>query len=243
MENNSFAQRPIIILGVNHSGTRVLVDILNILGSDGGDCNNTWRENKLFLTIHEELMDACDAAEWTKKIFDLNHIKQLNLDDAKKKAIQIKINAGVAQAYPAYTSRPWHWKCPTSALFLDFWMETYPEAYFVHIVRDPLDVAQSLISRRQFYTIKSAQKFCDLMEKQLSKAFSAKHYLKINYENLSNEVPNLIEFMPFLNADNITQAKTLIRKSCVKWRSNRTIKHNLWNLSAAMRVQLAKSLR
>lgn len=246
MENGQlmdFSRKPIIVLGVNHSGTRAVVDILSVLGSDGGDCDNQWRENKFFLNIHNELLGAVDGLDWTKKIFGLKHISSVELSGAKKDAIQRTIEQGLSGAYSSYVTNPWHWKCPTSALFLDFWMEMYPNAYYVHIVRDPLDVAQSLISRRQFYTIRSARRFYDLMEERLAKAASAKHYLKLNYESLASEVPKLIEFMPFLEASRIDEAKRLVHEPAFHWKEGRSFKYNLWNMSAAIRVTLAKALR
>jgi hypothetical protein len=238
-----YSRSPIVVLGVNHSGTRVVVDILNVLGSDGGDCDNQWRENKFFLNVHNQLVDAVDGMDWTRKIFGLRRINSLELAEAKKKAIQRMIEQELPIAYPTYATKPWHWKCPTSALFLDFWLEFYADAYFVHIVRDPLDVAQSLISRRQFYTIRSARKFYDLMEERLAKASTAKNYIKLNYESLAFEVPKLIQFMPFLDASRIDDAKKLIREPTFHWKANRSLKHNLWNASAAIRVAVAKALR
>ena len=52
----NYLKSPIIIKGVNHSGTGVLVEILKILGSDAGDINNKWKENKFFLEIHKSLI-------------------------------------------------------------------------------------------------------------------------------------------------------------------------------------------
>lgn len=238
-----FSARPIIVLGVNHSGTRVVVDILAALGSDGGNFDNTWRENKFFLDIHRVLMGAYDDDNWTQKIFDLGYIAGLRPDEAKKQAIYKKLHDGLNGAYPHHASRPWHWKCPTSAFFIDFWLETYPEAFYVHIVREPLDVAQSLISRRQFYSIRMAQRFYDLMESELAKAAKARHYLKLNYETLSAELNSLIEFLPFLDSSRMEEARQLIREPRFHWKSGRSIKHNLWNLSTSLRVAMAKKLR
>lgn len=241
--HTDFSERPIIVLGVNHSGTRVVVDILAALGSDGGDCDNTWKENKFFLNIHRALMGAHDGDDWTRKIFDLGYIAGLCPDDAKKQAIYKRLHDGLNGAYPQHASRPWHWKCPTSAFFVDFWLETYPEAFYVHIVRDPLDVAQSLISRRQFYSIRTAQRFYDLMESQLAKAAKARHYLKLNYETLPTELDSLVKFLPFLDASRTDEARQLIREPGFHWKSGRSVKHNLWNLFASLRVAVAKRLR
>lgn len=72
------SSKPIIIPGTNHSGTRVLVDIMSILGSDGGDYDNQWHENKFFLEIHRELLLGRPDISLGKRIFFWKYLKQLN---------------------------------------------------------------------------------------------------------------------------------------------------------------------
>lgn len=238
-----FSDKPIIVLGANHSGTRVLVEILSALGSDGGDYDNQWRENKFFLTLHQQMVDMSSERDWSGKIFGLDFVKDIKLEEDKKAAVRELIRRDLGQAYPMHESRPWHWKCPTSALFMDFWLETYPDAYYIHISRDPLDVAQSLISRRQFYTVRSALKFHELMEAKLARAASAKHYLKVEYERLGPELSRLVEFMPFLDAGGLAEAGGLIYEPKLHWKHNRSLKFNLWNMATAARVAAAKTFR
>jgi hypothetical protein len=238
-----YSRRPIVVLGVNHSGTRVVVDILTALGSDSGNCDNQWRENTFFLDIHRELIGAANEQDWTGKIFDLGFVDGLAPDLEKRNAIRRKIHDGLKQAYPHHEAAPWHWKCPTSALFMDFWLETYPDAWYVHIVRDPLDVAQSLISRRQFYTISAARRFYDLMEARIARAAAARHYLQLRYESLPEQLDRLTEFLQFLDASGIDRARKLIREPRLAWKPGRSLKYNLWNFSTAARVSLAKTLR
>lgn len=42
---------------------------------------------------------------------------------------------------------PWGWKDPRTTLFTPVWMDLFPEAKVLHIVRHPLDIALSLQSR------------------------------------------------------------------------------------------------
>jgi len=238
-----FSDKPIIVLGANHSGTRVLVEILSALGSDGGDYDNQWRENKFFLKLHQQMVNMSSERDWSKKIFGLDFANDINLEEDKKAVVRELIRRDLGQAYLTHESRPWHWKCPTSALFVDFWLATYPEAYYIHISRDPFDVAQSLISRRQFYTVRSALKFHELMEVKLARAGSAKHYLKIEYEHLGAELKRLVEFMPFLDAGGLTEAGSLIYEPKLHWKHNRSLKYNLWTMATAARVSAAKTIR
>ncbi len=44
--------------------------------------------------------------------------------------------------------RPWGWKDPRNTFTLPFWLELFPDARILHIVRHGVDVAESLRSRR-----------------------------------------------------------------------------------------------
>ena len=44
-------------------------------------------------------------------------------------------------------SVPWGWKDPRNTLTLPIWREVYPEARIIHVVRNGLDVAHSLLTR------------------------------------------------------------------------------------------------
>jgi hypothetical protein len=43
--------------------------------------------------------------------------------------------------------RPWGWKEPRTTLFASCWLEIFPEARFLHVVRNPLAVATSIQKR------------------------------------------------------------------------------------------------
>jgi hypothetical protein len=143
-----FEKRPIIIEGVNHSGTRLLVEILSILGSDGGDYHNTWNENKFFLDIHRELIKRISDVEWTETILNNDFIERY-VDTAEfKEYITSRLNKELESNFPRYKTAPWHWKCPTSALFEKTWYEIFPDAIYLINQRDPGKIARSFLRRR-----------------------------------------------------------------------------------------------
>lgn len=43
---------------------------------------------------------------------------------------------------------PWGWKDPRNTFTLPFWLDLFPNAKIIHIYRHPLDIANSLITRR-----------------------------------------------------------------------------------------------
>jgi len=50
----------------------------------------------------------------------------------------------------------WGWKDPRTTILLDVWSEIFPDAKIVHIYRNPIDVASSLMEREQMLE----KKFC-----------------------------------------------------------------------------------
>lgn len=43
----------------------------------------------------------------------------------------------------------WGWKDPRNTITLDLWREVYPEAKIIHVFRNPVDVAASLMTREK----------------------------------------------------------------------------------------------
>ena len=216
-----FQSKPIIIEGANHSGTRVLVEMLSILGSDGGDYNNPWKENKFFLDIHGELVKRISSRDWTHTIFDLSFVKMYQDDLSHKDYIQDLLKHELEKHYPAFRDSPWHWKCPSSALFERTWVHLFPEAYYLHIVRDPLQCAMSLYRRGEARSIKQGIEFCNAMNDRIM-AVPKKHYLRVRYENLSKGIEAIAHFLPFdIGKDKIESAKSVITRENMYWRKTK----------------------
>lgn len=240
----NFTQKPVIILGTNHSGTRVLVKILSILGSDGGDYHNQWHENEFFLRIHRELLSGSPDISLGENIFSSQVFKGDPFIPEIGKKIEKKIAEGLSKAYPLHEEKPWHWKCPSSALFINFWMKVYPEAYYVHIVRNPFDVAGSLMKRKQFLTIRSALKFYDAMEQRIARVNDGNHkYIRLKYETLDVELLRLLDFLPFLDESALCNAKSIIKRRGVNWNREYSFMRNLWIMSVALHINFAKIIR
>jgi len=241
---DNYRDRPIIVMGVNHAGTRVLVDMLSCLGSDAGDNENRWRESETFIRVHYLLLGCENKSEWNRMLFDLDLYRSDSFSYDEQKTRQF-LDAEVPIHFPNRDKAPWHWKCPTSALFLDFWIKQYPDAYFLHIVRNKYDIAYSLMSRKQFRSLRNALEFYDLFEDKL--ASMRRHpvkYLKVDYHHLENELVKIIDFLPFLKG-NIDDATGLIRrkKKWFGWKRHLTVKTNLWNNYNILRLFFARRIK
>jgi hypothetical protein len=189
----SLERPPIVVLGANHAGTRLVVDILTALGSQPGRVGNEWREDETFLDLHRWLIGRVGGRDWTETIFDLRFIRRFRDDRHLVPAIRQRLAATLDASFPDRT-RPWHWKCPTAVLFLPSWLAIYPDACFVHIERRPEDVALSLVRRRQFLRFERALAFYDEMNgRVLAAAPAMRRYLRLSYETLAADLPRLAD--------------------------------------------------
>ena len=182
---------PVIILGANHAGTRLVVDVLRTLGSRAGRTGNEWLEDEVFLDIHRRLVARVTKKHWTQAIFDMAFVERFRDDASLVPEIRDWLAQSLADSFPD-RSLPWHWKCPTAVMFLPSWLEIYPDALFVHIERDPRDVARSLVRRRQFLRFGRAAAFYEAMNRRVIEARPAMtNYLRLSVETLGGDLPAL----------------------------------------------------
>jgi hypothetical protein len=238
-----FSTSPIIILGVNHSGTRVLVEILNRLGSNGGNFNNEWKENKFFLKLHKYMIrNSCDLP-WAQAIFKLPFNNSFRDDLRFLNYLKDEIEKSLSKEFTNYESHLWHWKCPTSILFLNTWNKLFPNAYYINISRNDYDVAKSLLIRKQFYSINRALQFVNLLKEKVA-GMNLKRCLDVKYEYLEDDIQKIIDFLP-MNADNIKINSAL---SCIKrqsskflgWNKHYSLQKNMWAITVKSRISISR---
>jgi hypothetical protein len=138
-------QQPILILtGMHRSGTSLLSSLLQSAGVNIGKklvaANEGnpkgYFENSDFVEFHENVLFSLgiDKIGWTT--LENCHPPSYYVDDAQK---LIELN----QDY----DKPWGWKEPRTTLFLDFWSNLLPSAYFIFVYRSPWEVLDSLYRR------------------------------------------------------------------------------------------------
>lgn len=237
---------PIVVLGANHAGTRLLVEILRILGSNAGRIDNEWLEDRTFLDIHRRLITRVTGKPWADSIFDMAFVEKHRDDASLVPEIREWLAGSLSESFPDRTS-PWHWKCPTAVMFLPSWVEIYPDALFVHIERDSAEVARSLVRRRQFMGLGRAAAFYETMNRRVLEARPAmRNYLRFSIETLADELPVLAGAAGLDTADDtLARARRAIRHQPVRgWRSDRSVLGNLWeattNARAAVRGRIDK---
>lgn len=222
-----FSDKPIIVIGVGHSGTRLMVEMLQRLGSDGGDYSNQWKENKYFLGLHKTMIEEFSKSEWTKALLSPEFVSSFQDDGRHYEYLTGEIERNIAKAYPNYKEKPWHWKCPISLLFLQTWSKIYPQAYYLHIQRDRYAVTESILRRKQAPSVEASLALIDRYEERI-REFNSKNYLKVSFENIEDEMDNLCRFLPLQpTEDQIASARSVIKRDKPLWSSKRSILQNL----------------
>ena len=228
----NFANKPIIVEGVNHSGTRLIVQILSVFGSDGGDYNNPWAENKLYLKLHKNLIDSISDKGWTKTILNIEFIKDYSDNCEFELFIRDYLTKNIITEFPNYKSKAWHWKCPTSALFEKTWTKIYPEAWYIINTCEAGKVAKSFVRRNASLPFIEGLKFHDIMNNKIF-SIKKKRQLIIDFSNIRNEIDNIANFVPFdVSEKKITIAKSLIKNQNNFWNRKWSFYMNLKNIYA-----------
>ena len=124
---------PVVICGFHHSGTRLLAQMLEAIGVFQ-HCNSPTHEWSYIQHLNTMLLpgwmdpEAIDAYAPTAARTVL---------DRERLALRI-----AAAGYMGY--EPWGQKDPRNSITADAWLELFPNARLINIVRDPMDVLGTL---------------------------------------------------------------------------------------------------
>ncbi len=150
---------PTIIVGMHRSGTSILARLLSQSGVWlGADREPRHRESRFFMETNESLLSMAGSSWYQPGDFLLSlasHEKCLLYQDAAIQACR----SGLAVRYLGvgrwkdgnlfHQTRPWGWKDPRNCLTLPVWLGLFPQARVLHIVRNGIDVARSLLVRER----------------------------------------------------------------------------------------------
>jgi hypothetical protein len=151
--------QPVIIIGMSRSGTSMLTSMLNELGLFTGMRLTDNHEAVFFRQLNDWLLIQCSGG-----LENPATIKYL-LGDEEARALFGKFIGytmttprvisflGVSKYFkyrtPANLDVPWGWKDPRNTYTLPFWLDLFPDAKVIHIFRHPLDIVNSLRTRRE----------------------------------------------------------------------------------------------
>jgi hypothetical protein len=143
---------PVCITGMHRSGTSLLAQLLRSTGLDLGpteqllppsdrNADGYW-EHPRFVAINDSILETL-GGRW-----DLPPQPPPGWESGNEFA-PLRAEAQALTSTIGLRS-PWGWKDPRSSLTLPFWRSIFPGMTTIVCVRNPLEVAQSLVDRDQF---------------------------------------------------------------------------------------------
>lgn len=159
---------PVIIIGMSRSGTSMLTRMLDSLGLFCGNKLTGNHESVFFRELNDWLLTQCSGGLENPGV-----IKYLLRDKEARKLfsefISFAMTTHRAVSYlglgkylslktPANLNIPWGWKDPRNTYTLPIWLDLFPEAKVIHIYRHPMDIVNSLMTRRKKGLLRLSEK-------------------------------------------------------------------------------------
>lgn len=150
---------PILVIGAHRSGTTATVQALEVLGLQIGQRLDSHREPRGLQKLHEEYLRRVGAAWYEPSAF----LEQMRTTEGLRTCVNY-LRANVRRAFAktfGYRKNPkglwllarlkfgavWGWKEPRTTLFAPAWLEIFPGARVIHVVRDAFAAATSIRER------------------------------------------------------------------------------------------------
>lgn len=231
---------PIIILGVHRSGTSIMSKILAKCGINMGIKQNINNESVFFHELNKEILQENNE---TGYLFSTTQNLLQSEEYLNRKAAYLKqsINKGLIKKHigrvnqiksnVVKTEINWGFKDPRNIILLPLWKKVYPEAKFIIIYRNPVDVCSSLYYFEQkrykgmlkrnpnkifdFYPDKSLKIWNEFME-LLIEAEKSINCISIKYEEMHLK-PELTKLKNFISSSvNEENLQKIIRPYKIK---------------------------
>jgi len=146
---------PVIIIGMHRSGTTMLVKALKQLGFFAGAQMGVNQEAFFFQARNEWILRMAGGA-WDYPL----PVKALLKSEILMNEVVSKLKQGISSnEFKEFTGkgvfdseRPlmsWGWKDPRTIFLLPCWLKLFPRAKILYIIRNGVDVAQSLTVRQE----------------------------------------------------------------------------------------------
>ncbi len=144
-------KKTVCVSGMERSGTSMIARIVNLLGVYFGGRDDLimeteynkkgcW-ENKTLLKISDEILTRFGGDTHRIPDFAEDWIKDARIADLEKQARKI-----ISTEFSPHNA--WGWKDTRCSLIMPFWQNLLPEMEYVICIRNPVDVAQSVLTRQ-----------------------------------------------------------------------------------------------
>ena len=210
-------RHPIIIIGAHRSGTSATARALELLGLQIGQHLDSHRESRALQEVHEVYLRRVGAA-WHKPetflkwigtaegMHDCTSYLRANVERDFGGIFGYRSNPkGIWLRLRISFGTPWGWKEPRTTLFAPAWLEIFPKARIVHVVRNPLAAAESIRERELKFQAAGDPPTGDLSDldycRQLVETYlqaaqrvaDSPNYYRFHFEELQANPPAMLE--------------------------------------------------
>ncbi len=148
---------PIILLGMHRSGTSLIATLLDRLGLFQGNELQDDHESVYFLTVNDLILKRIGAS-WDHPAPIREFLQNPRAMALTARAVRADLSTrrvarftGLKQFLTSRgisnLGRRWGWKDPRTVFTLPLWLQLFPNARILYIVRNGIDVASSLRAR------------------------------------------------------------------------------------------------
>lgn len=202
---------PIIVLGVERSGTSVVAEMVHRWGAYAGYPEKLHKADTHaprgyweFLPLWNLLAELGDfeaGATWWDRDFQQRMRKKAADPASRKKAIELMATMD--------KGNPWFWKDPALSHFLPFWKQIWGDAIYIITVRNPFDTAVSWqkfimppnLKDRISFVAMNLLRWQHIMMQILQHTEDAQHRLFLGYEDIVHQPRAQVERLTcFLNS-------------------------------------------
>ena len=192
-------QAPVLILGMHRSGTTMVAQALASAGVYPGAICDHNSEPLYAIDINDRLLEEASGNWWSVPgDASLEVAMQSGLSELQARdlyAAHLKISTGSSLRQWFHYAGPWMVKDPRLSLTLPWWLERFPNAKVIWVLRDEAAVVDSLL-RRQSLSYEAQSELDDESALELTRAYTTNaakllkrygvDYRAVHYEDLTN---------------------------------------------------------
>ena len=199
---------PVFIVGMNGSGTTLMLELLNRHPSVYGYPHETivlpaLLQDARRAKLHESALE--ERKQWVRKHFLASPALAKELTDSVWTALEKDSNIDVSSPQGAFAGLMsvlaardgkviWCEKTPMHVKHIKLLAEYFPGARFIHMVRDPRACAASFNRRWGFHPLRSVLRWkeCIYSARSAASIVGEKAYMEVRYEDLLAKPQNLL---------------------------------------------------
>ncbi|MEQ8908115.1 MAG: sulfotransferase [Vicingaceae bacterium] len=168
-------EQPLIVVGMHRSGTTMLIKLIEQLGVFVGDKKRHNYEATFFQEINRWLLQQAncfwDNPEHFQFVDEVYFREVERVLEKRLSSLALTEYLGLSKTLQTKSlfkaDFHWAWKDPANSITWPVWLDLFPNAKFIHIYRNPFDVALSLQQRE----LKRGERFKIDWKKKLKERF------------------------------------------------------------------------